>query len=71
MPEQRIDYTESPKLDDDFFKDAVIWPGNKKQITLRLDQDILEFFKSQGRGYQRNINTVLRRYVQAQKKKIA
>jgi uncharacterized protein (DUF4415 family) len=71
MPEQRIDYAESPKLDDDFFKDAVIWPGNKKQITLRLDQDILEFFKGQGKGYQRNINTVLRRYMQTQKKKIA
>jgi uncharacterized protein (DUF4415 family) len=41
------------------------------KITLRLDQDILEFFKSQGRGYQRNINTVLRRDMQAQKKKIA
>ena len=33
----------------------------KKQITLRLDPDVLDHFKQQGRGHQRNINTVLRR----------
>ncbi len=35
----------------------------KKQITLRLDQDILTFFKKQGKGYQSRINAALRSYI--------
>jgi uncharacterized protein (DUF4415 family) len=67
MKDEDIDLSESPELDAAFFKEAVVWPVQKKQITLRLDPEILEFFKSQGRGYQTAINNVLRRYVEAQK----
>ena len=66
MKDREIDYSDIPPLDDDFFKKAVIWPGPKKQVTLRLDPDILEFFRSQGRGYQSRINAVLRKYMEAQ-----
>ncbi len=66
MKESEIDYSEIPPLEEDFFKKAVVWPGPKKQVTLRLDPDILEFFRSQGRGYQSRINAVLRKYVEAQ-----
>ena len=38
-------------------------PGPKKQITLRLDPDVLDFFKKQGKGYQTVINSVLRQYM--------
>jgi uncharacterized protein (DUF4415 family) len=41
-------------------------PG-KKQLTIRLDEDILDWFKVQGSGYQTRINAVLRKYVEAQK----
>ncbi|MEO8326916.1 MAG: BrnA antitoxin family protein, partial [Nitrospirota bacterium] len=37
------------------------------QITVRLDADILEWFKTQGRGYQTRMNAVLRSYVDAHK----
>ena len=30
-----------PELDDDFFTKAKLWPGKKKQITLRLDPDVI------------------------------
>jgi uncharacterized protein (DUF4415 family) len=40
---------------------------NKQQITLRLDADVLEFFRSTGRRYQTRINAALREYVAAQK----
>ena len=40
----------------------------KKAVGLKLDDDILAWFKSQGRGYQTRINAVLRRYVEAQRK---
>lgn len=67
MKDEDIDLTESPELDRTFFDEAVLWPAQKKQVTLRLDPDVLDFFKSQGKGYQTAINKVLRRYVEAQK----
>ena len=41
---------------------------NKQQITLRLDADVIEFFRSTGRRYQSRINAALREYVNANKK---
>jgi uncharacterized protein (DUF4415 family) len=67
MGDDDIDMTEAQELDSTFFEEAVVWPAQKKQITLRLDPDVLDFFKSQGKGYQTAINKVLRRYVEAQK----
>jgi uncharacterized protein (DUF4415 family) len=43
---------------------------NKQQITLRLDADLIAFFRSTGRGYQSSINAALREYVTAQKKAV-
>jgi len=50
-----------------FFANAILWPGPKKQITLRIDPDVLIFFRKHGRGYQTTINTVLRKYTEARK----
>ena len=67
MSDQKIDYSDIPPLRDDFFKDAQIrWPEKKKQVTLRIDPDVIEFFRKQGKGYQSMINAVLRKYVEAQ-----
>ena len=41
---------------------------NKQQITLRLDADVIEFFRGTGRRYQSRINAALREYVNSQKK---
>jgi len=41
---------------------------NKQQITLRLDADVIRFFRSTGRRYQSRINAALREYIDAQKK---
>lgn len=38
-------------------------PQKKKAIYLRLDEDILDFFKSQGKRYQEKINAVLKTYM--------
>lgn len=54
--------------DADFWKEAtIVMPSkdNKLQITLRIDKDVLEFFKQSGRGYQGRMNAVLRSYVEA------
>jgi uncharacterized protein (DUF4415 family) len=66
LPDSKIDYSDVPELDASFFRNAIRWPGTKQQITLRLDPDILTFFRSQGRRYQTTINAVLRRYMEAQ-----
>jgi uncharacterized protein (DUF4415 family) len=56
-----------PELGPDFFAKAILWPGPKKQITLRLDPDVLAFFRKTGKGYQTSINAVLKRYVEVVK----
>ena len=38
---------------------------SKKSISLRVDEDVLEWYKSQGRGYQTRINAVLRAFKDA------
>jgi uncharacterized protein (DUF4415 family) len=70
LQDEDIDYSEIPEQGEDFFTEAVLWQGNKKQITLRLDPDVLEFFKQQGKGYQKIINSVLRKYMETQQNRV-
>jgi uncharacterized protein (DUF4415 family) len=63
--------SEDPDLqgfDDIDWAKAVFVPATKRAISIRLDADILEFFKAQGSGYQSRINKVLRHYVESVKK---
>lgn len=55
-------------LDKEWFQKAqlVVPTAEKKRITIRLDEDIVEYFKQGGRGYQSRINAVLKAYVLAQ-----
>ena len=69
MRDEDIDFSGIPKQGPDFFKNAILWPGPKEQITLRLDPDILKFFRKHGRGYQTTINAVLRKYMEAQERR--
>jgi uncharacterized protein (DUF4415 family) len=51
--------------DEKFWKDAkVVLPRRKKVVTMRLDADLLEWFRQQ-RGYQTRINAILRAYMKA------
>ena len=69
LRDQKIDYSEIPELGDDFFKSAVLrMPEPKALVTLRLDRDVLEWFKKQGPRYQTRINALLRAYVEAKKR---
>lgn len=67
MKDSDIDFSEMPELGPDFFARAIIWPGPKKQITLRIDPDVLAFFRKHGRGYQSTMNAVLRKYMEVRK----
>ena len=57
----------APMSDEEWARAEVRQPV-KKPVGLKLDDDILSWFKSQGRGYQTRINAVLRRYVEAHRK---
>jgi uncharacterized protein (DUF4415 family) len=51
-----------------FWKSAVlVRPARKLPLTVRLDEDVLAWFRSHGKGYQTRINAVLRSYMQAHK----
>ena len=60
------DWAEFKDID---WSDAVlVMPPKKKAISIRVDEDVLDYFKSQGDGYQRRMNAVLRSYMQQKAK---
>ncbi|MDR3213920.1 MAG: BrnA antitoxin family protein [Azoarcus sp.] len=65
MPDELIDYTGAPYLPGAAWVKAVNLPDAKHQITLRLDADVLDFFRRTGKRYQTRINAVLRAYMEA------
>jgi uncharacterized protein (DUF4415 family) len=67
MPDSKIDYSDAPSQPDSAWMKSVDMPHRKQQVTLRLDADVLEFFRNSGKRYQTRINAVLRSYVEAHK----
>jgi uncharacterized protein (DUF4415 family) len=70
MADEAIDLSDCPEITPEQFAKAVVRQGlpmdkNKAQVTLRIDSEVLEWFKSQGRGYQTQINRLLRAYMEA------
>ncbi len=67
MADDQIDTSDAPFRADAVWVKAVDFPHTKKQISLRIDEDIIEFFKNTGERYQTRMNAVLRSYVSAHK----
>jgi uncharacterized protein (DUF4415 family) len=72
MKDKEIDLSECPEITPEMFARGVVRRGlkptpNKVQVTVRLDSDVLEWFKAQGRGYQTQMNALLRAYMEAHK----
>lgn len=74
LPPLSID--DAPELDDTFFERADVYHGNtlvrqgrprldnpKQAITIRLDADVIEYFKAGGKGWQTRLNLALREYI--------
>ena len=67
MRDSDIDYSDIPPLDKSFLKKATVpWPPVKKQLTIRIDADILAWLRAQGKGYQTRINRILRVLMESQ-----
>ncbi len=79
---KRVDALTEPRIDEAaravpdalptdaaFWRDAkLVMPERKVPVSLRIDRDVVDWFKSHGRGYQSRINAVLRSYMNARKK---
>jgi len=50
---------------------VLVLPPKKKAISIRVDEDVLDYFRKDGAGYQRRMNAVLRSYMQQKRKKRA
>ncbi len=69
MRDEDIDCSDIPELDESFFKRATVnFSPTKTQLTIRLDDDVLDWMKAQGKGYQSRINAILRTYYEAHQK---
>lgn len=64
----RSDPDALPSTDADWLNAKLVLPPGKQPVTLRLDRDVLDWFRHQGPGYQTRINAVLRAFVAAQGK---
>jgi uncharacterized protein (DUF4415 family) len=66
MKDEDIDYSDIPELTPEFWARAkVVMPRHKQPVFLRLDGDVLQWLKHQGKGYQTRINAILRAYMKA------
>jgi len=68
IKDEEIDYSDAPAITPEMFAKSIVRrglkPRTKTQLTLRVDSDVLEWYKKQGRGYQTKINMLLRAYMQ-------
>jgi len=76
MTDKQIDFSDTPEVTPDMFARAVVRRGlkpvpRKEQLTIRVDSDVLEWYRQQGPGYQTRINALLRAYMQERAKKAA
>ena len=68
MPDEQIDDSDAPYLPDAAWMKATgQLPQTRQKITLRIDAEVLAFFKHTGKRYQSRMNAVLRAYVEAHK----
>lgn len=72
IKDEDIDFSDIPRLTPEMFASGIVRKKfeavpKKRQLTLRIDQDVIAFFKEEGQGYQTKINQLLRAYMEAHK----
>src|SRR5690606_27872690 len=70
LRDEDIDTSDIPDLDESYWASAEqIEPESKERISIRIDQDVLNYFRERGPGYQTRMNAVLKSFVEIQKRK--
>lgn len=72
LKDEDIDLSDIPEMPSEMFARAIVRRGlkpvsRKAQLTLRVDSDVLDWYRKQGQGYQTKINALLRAYMDAHK----
>jgi uncharacterized protein (DUF4415 family) len=72
MKPKDIDLSDTPEVTPEEFARGIVRKGltpptKKAQVTLRIDSDVLEWFRGRGKGYQSEMNALLKAYVEAQR----
>ena len=73
MPDDQIDYSDIPATTSEQWREAEqgrFYRPVKQQLTLRIDADVIAWYKSQGKGYQTRINELLRQAMQEEIKRM-
>ena len=68
LTDEEIDTSDIPPLDADFFARADLRLPHKSDVTLSVDEDVLEWFRAQGSEYQEKMNVALRIYAEAHRR---
>jgi uncharacterized protein (DUF4415 family) len=76
MKDEDIDLSDIPAITPEMFARTVVRRNlkpiaRKEQLTLRVDSDVVEWYRGQGRGYQTRINSLLRAYMEEHLRKRA
>jgi uncharacterized protein (DUF4415 family) len=76
MTDEDIDFSDVPEVPPEMFARGIVRRGlklvkRKKQLTLRVDSDVVEWYQKQGPGYQTRINSLLRAYMEEHRRKTA
>jgi uncharacterized protein (DUF4415 family) len=76
MKDEDIDFSDNPELTPEMFARGIVRRNlkpipPKKQLTLRVDRDVVDWYKKQGPGYQTKINSLLRAYMKEHQRKTA
>jgi len=69
LKDEDIDFSDIPELGEAFFQNANIrLPERKVPVCIRLDREVVDWFKARGKRYQSRINAVLKAFIERQKK---
>jgi len=76
LKDEEIDFSDIPEVSEEMFARGIVRRGlkpvvRKKQLTLRVDRDVVEWYQRQGPGYQTRINSLLRAYMEEHRRKTA
>jgi uncharacterized protein (DUF4415 family) len=76
MKDEDIDFSDIPPVPPEMFARGIVRRGlkpvkRKKQLTLRVDSEVVEWYQKQGPGYQTRINSLLRAYMEEHRRKTA
>lgn len=76
LKDEDIDFSDIPEVSAEMFARGIVRRGlkpvvRKKQLTLRVDSDVVEWYQRQGPGYQTRINSLLRAYMEEHRRKTA